>query len=309
MGLLVVVLVAATASPEAAEVQGLVGAAEEALGPNAIVVVRELPATPSDDDARAIETTLHGDAVVVLTCEDPACDAARLHVGLATESFHDRTIKFASADAPNERGRTLGFALASMIPPRAPPLPTPPPPPAAPPPPPTPLRDVPPSSSTTSRRVFVDVLSTIASGVGGTFGVEANARVELGASFFAGASFGARFSAVDAATARSTLLLLGPFVSWSPLRTGALEAGLRLDALAMRQSLSRRETGESGDRWVPAARFTVEAAAALGAHVGLVAFGGPEATLGTTRVLVGDSAVTTLPRWRAIFALGLRGSF
>ena len=308
MGLLVVVLVAATASPGAAEVQGLVGAAEEALGPDAIVVVRELPATPSDDDARAVETTLHGNAVVVLTCADPACDAARLHVGLEDDAFHDRTITFATADAAHERGRTLGFALASMIPPRAPP----PPPTTKPPPPPvpTPLRDVPPATTASAtHRVLVDAASTIASGIGGTFGVEVNARVELGASLFVGAGFDARFSAIDALAARSTMTMLGPFVSWSPLHAGVFEAGARLDALAMRQSLSRKDTGESGGRWVPAARFTLEAAIALAPHLGVVAFGGPEVTLGRTNVLVGDTTIATLPRLRAVFGLGIRGAF
>jgi hypothetical protein len=315
MGILVVVLVAATSAPPTAQLQGLVGAAEEALGPDAIVVVRELASTPSDDDARALETTLHADAVAVIACQDASCDAATLHVATTTtEPFRDRTIGFATADAPGERGRTLGFALASMIPPPAPPPPPPPPPPKPTPPPSTTTKiedETPPSLETNSSRthVMLDALSVIASGVGGTFGVEANGRVELGAAFAAGVSFDARFSAVDVATARSTLLMFGPFVAWSPVRAGFFSGGLRLDALAMRQVLARRDTGETRGRWVPAGRASVELAIAFTPSIGLVAFGGPEIALGTTTVVVGDATVTSLPRLRVVGGLGFRGTF
>jgi hypothetical protein len=114
----------------------------------------ELRATrdlPSDGLAIAAEQQAHADAVAEVTWSDGAHRQARLHVHLArTGRWVDRSIGFQPSDADAERGRTIGFAVASMIPeapgaaeaepPVAPWPPSPPAPPAppAPPPPPAP---------------------------------------------------------------------------------------------------------------------------------------------------------------------------
>jgi hypothetical protein len=91
-------------------------AARDALG-DAPVEVREAHATPSDDDALAVEQQGHADAVVELAWIGAGRQHAKLRLHIArTGRWVERTIGFRPADAPAERGRTLGFAVASILP-------------------------------------------------------------------------------------------------------------------------------------------------------------------------------------------------
>ena len=111
-----------------------------ALGPQSHVELREAREPASDAQAVAVEQRAHADAVVELTWVDPAHRAARVRVHLAkTDRWVDRTIGFQASDVEAERGRTIGFAVASMFPEEsATPEPEPPPPPPSPPPAPPP---------------------------------------------------------------------------------------------------------------------------------------------------------------------------
>jgi len=94
----------------------LLEAARQSLGPT--TSIRLVEATDSTN-ARVIhlERDLGAKAVVVLTWKETAHLHAvlRLHVSLA-DRWTTRIIAFASEDTLTERGRTLGFAVASMAP-------------------------------------------------------------------------------------------------------------------------------------------------------------------------------------------------
>src|SRR5258708_29822274 len=89
------------------------GAAEAAT-----VDVREARSpSPTDDEALALEKTLPPTAVVELRWTDAAHRKALLRVHLSLESrWVERTVAFKPSDAIAERGRTLGFAVAAMMP-------------------------------------------------------------------------------------------------------------------------------------------------------------------------------------------------
>ena len=92
-------------------------ATREALGVDARIEMRELGHAPTDADALAVEREVHPDAVVELTwgAANPDDASVRVHV-VRTDRWIERSIGFAASDAPPERGRTLGFAVASMMP-------------------------------------------------------------------------------------------------------------------------------------------------------------------------------------------------
>jgi len=92
------------------------GATHDALG-GALVEVRETRGLPDDETAVAIETSAHADAVVELGWADPRHRQANLRLHIASGGrWIERVIHFKPSDAQAERGRTLGFAVASMLP-------------------------------------------------------------------------------------------------------------------------------------------------------------------------------------------------
>jgi len=110
-----IVLVAAGAARDPTTV-AMTGATRDALG-GAIVEVRETRSPLDDDAALTVETSAHADAVVELGWADRRHRQAtlRLHIA-AGRRWIERVIRFTPSDAYAERGRTLGFAVASMLP-------------------------------------------------------------------------------------------------------------------------------------------------------------------------------------------------
>src|SRR5438105_1789744 len=96
-------------------------AVREALGEGAQVIVREAPRLPSDDDAIALARELQAGAVIELVWRDPEHRRATLHFHAdgGASRWTDREVGFDATDADAERGRMIGFALASMLPERA----------------------------------------------------------------------------------------------------------------------------------------------------------------------------------------------
>jgi len=95
----------------------LVRATRAALGADSQVEVREARELPADATAVVAQDQAHADAVAELTWADATHRRARLHVHVArTGRWIDRSIGFQASDQPAERGRTLGFAIASMLP-------------------------------------------------------------------------------------------------------------------------------------------------------------------------------------------------
>jgi hypothetical protein len=142
--LTLVILVAAGQGGDAST-EGVVRAARQALGGDAHVEVRETRATPTDADAADAQSTTASDAIAEVRWTDARHDRASLLVLVnATGKRVRRAIGFHASDSPLERGRTLGFAVVSMLPEGG--LVPPEPPPVAPPPPSAVPAPAPPSS-------------------------------------------------------------------------------------------------------------------------------------------------------------------
>jgi hypothetical protein len=117
------ILVAAGERPDLT--RAMVGATRDALGANAVVVVREATGEPNDPEALAIERSESADAVAELSWTDARHQQASVKMHTARDQrWVERSIGFLRLDADAERGRTLGFTIASILP-QAPPAPSP----------------------------------------------------------------------------------------------------------------------------------------------------------------------------------------
>src|SRR5258707_12814606 len=82
-----------------------------------VAEVRETPGAPTDADALAAEGASRPDAVAELVWRDPDHRHATLRVHLRqNHRWIERSFTFAASDPAPERGRTLGFAVASILP-------------------------------------------------------------------------------------------------------------------------------------------------------------------------------------------------
>ncbi len=342
----VVILVAAGDAGDPAT-KTMTATAQEALGPDAIVLVREVDAMPSDDDAVRLETTLRAEAVVEVTWPGATHDHAHLRVHAPAESskWAERDLSFAARDLPGERGRTTGFAVASMLPtpkaasatapsaaPRPPAAssPTLPPsspsaasppaasPPAAPVAPPRPRRAGDRGAELPTARAAFDVSAAGALGLGGNaagLGGEVGARLRLSHGFSLVGFGSAMLGDMESAQATSSTLRFvagGAFEPLRPLATRPFAIGVVLDAGASRVSLTRRIVGAdpiSGARWVGVSQGRLELAWWVLPQTALVSSVGVEVAFGATRVVIDDASVSSIPVVRGLASLGVRSSF
>lgn len=317
--LIVLVLVAVGDAHDASFV-AMTTTAEGALGPGTIVVVRDVEATPNDVDALSISDVLHADALVEVSWPDADRHRARLHVHASKTStkWDDREIAFAPNDAESERGRTLGFAVASMIPAPNPAPPTSPTLETSPTPAPTtsatstPIEA--PASSESSARVGLELVGLGSAGIGGSatgVGGEVGARLHVTDDVAIRIGGGVRFGSIGAATANSSTTRLAGGVAWDFVHAASrrLSFTLRLDALVLRDALARTDRDEHGARWMPGADAFIEGAWSFSTGGAIVVGVGPEVAFGTTRVVVGATTVATLPPVRALASIGVRARF
>jgi hypothetical protein len=99
----------------------LLRALAEALGPGAEISVQGSPAPPTDE---ALVERVHdrkATAAVRLVWDDAARTRVAMHVYLArSDEIHDQSLTFQRSDPAEERGRALGFVIASyLLPPPA----------------------------------------------------------------------------------------------------------------------------------------------------------------------------------------------
>ena len=111
---LVILLAAGEAA--SATTSSMVQGAHDAFAGTA-TEVRETAGAPTDADALAAEEPSHPDAVAELLWRDPDHRHATLRVHLRqSHRWIERSFAFAASDPGPERGRTLGFAVASILP-------------------------------------------------------------------------------------------------------------------------------------------------------------------------------------------------
>jgi hypothetical protein len=288
------------------------------------VVVRETPSAPSDGDALDLGGALHADALVEVSWPDADRRRALLHVHPSKDAaaWSDREIDFAPNDATTERGRTLGFAVASMIPsPSAttttttistttsaagdPPVvaPTP-----------TPAHAEAPGSDASTTRMALELVGVASAGVGGNataFGGEVGARFRLASDLALHVGGGVRFGSDAAADATSNTARFDAGLAWDFAHAAArrLAFGIRIDAVVLRHALARTDRDEQGVRWIPGVDAFLEAAWSFTSGGAVVLGAGPEVAFGTTHVVVGNTTVESIPPVRLLAFLGLRARF
>ncbi len=314
-------------------------AVRETLGADAQVIVRDAARLPSNDDALALARDLHAGAVAELAWRDPEHRRATLHVHAdpSASRWTDREVGFDASDADAERGRMIGFALASMLPEHAnaaspataPPSPSPspsPPPPPSPSPPPPPSPSPSPSPSPDSPETpeapsppgeilrFHGALDLAATGslggdataIGGTL----SARWDFAPALSLRVAGSIRAGDVSAANASSTIRSGALGVVWRivPITTTrALGLAARADLLAIEYRLDR--DASHATLWLPGADLAVEGTWMLGRPVALFAAAGAEAAFGATDVFLFSNQVTTISPVRGLFEAGIRVHF
>jgi hypothetical protein len=111
---LVIVLAAGEAASPTASAMAQ-GARDAFAG--VVAEVQESPTVPTDADALAVEGQSHPDAVAELIWHDADRRHATLRVHLRqSRRWIERSFVFGASDPTFERGRTLGFAVASILP-------------------------------------------------------------------------------------------------------------------------------------------------------------------------------------------------
>jgi hypothetical protein len=355
----VVILVAAggAADPTTYAVER---AASAALGRSARVLVREAAAAPTDGEALAAAPEGPG-AVVEMSWSDRAHHAAVLRVrimgseagnetgseagsetgngagngtgsgagngtgsGAGNGRWLDRTIGFGPNDKDTERARTLGFALASMIPDAdasAPREETPAPSASSAPgaPPEMNVDRVPPETSGVADNFALDMFAVGAAGVGAavqTAGAGGALEAFLTSPF--ALRFGGAVMAGSLSAARGSVLTLmgtgGVAVHpWRPTRAHPLGASFRLDYVIVSQSLSHDSpsgaTSSTRSRALSGADVFADFEWQCAQGVEVLLGAGIEEMFATTYVDLNGLRVATLPPTSALAEAGLRLPF
>jgi len=314
MNVIVILLLVAQGEANDASTQGAVRASYEIFGSNVEVRVREIEHVPDDDLALRLESATHASATIELSW-DHEHRMATLRYHLASEDgYKVRSIGFSASDAPAERGRTIGFAVASMIPPvaedtgsvRAPLGP-----------------DSPNTAALPAPRTgfsgAIDVTAAVSTGIGGSAGAEGGS---VGVRWLPTKSVGVRVSGsirageIRLAQASSRFFYGGlgfVLVPWPSMPTRPWEVGARLDALVMREELSHFSSDDvvpdRQSRWLPGADAAIEGTWFFAPAAGLTGAMALETAFGETTVSMLHVQVATIPPVRLVWQLGVRAGF
>ncbi|MBI2392396.1 MAG: hypothetical protein HYV09_22610 [Deltaproteobacteria bacterium] len=311
----VILIVASDAGSPAT--QTMVTTARAALG-SAVVLVQEVPAPATDEQASKVGAQVHADAVVQVTWPAAQGDGgkAHLHVRVFSQpAWTDRDLSFGSADAPTERGRAVGLAISTMVPverpepsePKKPERPTELAATPAPTAPTTPTRTRPPAPRFELDAAALGTFGFV--GVANGAGGELAARLAVPESFALRLGGGVRFGEMDEARASTSTTRLSGGVSVHAARVGALDVAVQVDALLLHHSVTRKASDGAHvarGRFVGAADLLGEASLRLGPRVSVFGAAGIELATGETHVVVGSESVATIPRARGIVLLGVR---
>lgn len=284
-------------------VEELRSSAQQALGPDTevrVAIVRE-PSEPSAprDAARVVRVSFGPDAEHVRL----GCYLPRLR------RWVERDLRFDPEDPEAERGRTLGFLVASMVVeqgalPRPGPTPTP-----APTPEPRPpaTRDQSPEPSSTSVAAGVEAAGP---GTGSGFGAYAGLERRALRWFGIGGAAHARFGSIQEAQASTRLLALGPELSLRAIPIGrgwlGLRANLTLSYLWVSHLSDDDVQPDNQTRWLPGAELAVHGGFPVAPAVAIFADAGATGLLGQTELEVRHRVVATWPWLSGLLRLGIQ---
>ncbi len=303
----IVLLVVARGDMQEPPMNALTRAAERVLGPESRIVLHEQVSPTADDDAIWLAEQMRATVVVELQWL-PDRTRAHLHVHFAERAgWLERDLVFSPDEPLTERGRTLGFEIATMVPDAAPQTSTPheAPSPSERPAPARPTFAGAQGPSLTFDVHAVEAIGGDATGFGGGAGVRwIGAR---GAFLRVGGEtrFG-RIGALD-----GTSLIAGPSLGAGWMSAGGrdpLHVGARLDGFAQWTQLSRTSPSERHARWVPGVDLMAELSYDTSPSTFYGALGS-EYAFGDTTVRVGNADVTAIPRLRFVVELGARLRF
>jgi hypothetical protein len=309
---LIAILVGA-GDAQAPEITAMLAAAVEAAGsPDAIRLVPS-PAL-SDDEALRSEQALSVRASVQLFFVGTGRLHARLRLHAArTERWIDRELVFTAADSDAERGRALGFAIASMLPEGDPSLRLEP---AT-----TPEPEPEPPARPLGQRVAT-LAACAGAGLGGpASGWGGSLRLAWGVAerFSIGGGVAARTGHIDEVAGRAVAATAGVGGAWWPVVPTSerrLGVAVRGELLLLYHLVSHERMG-GGTEWkgyaLPGAGLLVEGSYRLAGALELLLAGGAELAFGTVDVTVvapspaGGSA--RIPPLRGLAEAGIRLRF
>jgi hypothetical protein len=323
---LVVVATGAAGDPAAATgakdptTRAMEKALRTALGADAVVTVRRA-AGSSEDELLTWAVGEHANLLGIVTWSDEQRRATLRFVHPSEGRWADREIKFDTSDIPTERGRTVGFAFASMVPDDAiPPRAAAPPTPAAPAPT-APERPIVPPSTPPRRapdRWSLEAGATAASGIsgfGGGLGGLAALRYRIAPSFALRVAFTAREGDVSPASATVRTYLGGAGIAWQPWvgPSRRFGVGARADALLLAHEMVHLSADDTAPthltRVLPAADLALEGTWRFVEQAGLFVSFGTEVAFGRTDVYVHSRLVAELAAVRVFGEAGVRVSF
>lgn len=310
--IVVVWLVAAElSSPGAA---ALSGAAREVLGAATDVRVQAEPTVPVPTSA------LDPNMAVVHVTWDPV-EHRSAHVVCYTPDVRGRVehdVMFAASDPEPERGRALGFLIASILmdarepaePRRAS------------------QRSAPPaparvdaglgqgSASVAAPKTSLGAgAEAVGPGASTGFGAWLGVERALGArSLWVGAGVRARFGAIPPAQATTRFLSLGATGTWLALRPSesswlGIKGGLFVSRLTISHLSDDDVEADEQSRWLPGAELALHGGLDFTPAAGLVADAGVELLAGETELSVRHRVVAVWSRTAGLLRLGVRTRF
>ncbi|WP_394850377.1 hypothetical protein LZC95_23330 [Pendulispora brunnea] len=308
----VILLLVPPGEAQAPLIAGLAAATSRSLGAEARVVV-DARTPASDDEAVGLADRLHANAVVTLRWLEGGRVSLHAHWS-GQAGWTDRFFSFQEADALDERGRTIGFTLATMIrteSPLGPALETPPAAAAK-----APAPPAPPAAPSWPRRPFeleASAQGHVAAhatawggGLRAAYFIAPRAGLTVGAAWYTGA-----MKDIDGRVDVASLSVGAkvPLVLAAPERP--FELAVSAEAALSHEAVSR--SGAAGShtegRWVPGARLRVTAAWFFTPHVTAFAGFGLQANFGETDIVVNGRTETTLSAYRGTGELGGRVRF
>jgi hypothetical protein len=300
----VVAVVVAVGEARTPLTEALVGAAKEAVGAAATVQVAEV-SSPSDRAVLRVEAALDALAAVGLVWDDDHVRAhTRLHVA-RTDRWTDREIVFERADRPAERGRALGFAIASMLPEAGADIEIT-----------LPDTRAPPPEATTGRHALA--LAVVgaagvdgpATGLGGAVGGELYLRDDLSLRIGLAARWGPAPAGLDGNDLVASFAAGAAWWPVAPAPSGRFGLAVRADALAILHQLfvSSQDGTSTKGALVPGADLLVEATLRVGGGWEVAAAVGMEAAFARFTVL-DEAGREAVPPFRGVGQLGVRVRF
>jgi hypothetical protein len=283
----------------------MVRAASELLGPGVAVRTAAFP----DQHPESVDPTPLGEESATLEWDAPAHEHAHLRFCRYERACSEHWLTFNAADPESERGRTLGFLLASLF---AQANPTPAPAPA-------PARALPRSAPVPQRPEFprTELSAAVAAagpGDGSGLGVRVAGAYATSREFRAGVGAEVRFGDLpdaEASTRIGAVAAQGAWLPWRPFAGlslgGSASAGAYYLSISHFSSDDRRPDRQG--RFLPGGTLTLVAALDLGHSSSVVLELGAEVLGGRTTLVVREQVRAVWPIVTPLLRLGILAGF